>query len=178
MTQTQTQTHFHLKDIAKQTSSRLALSLVITLAFVVIEATAGFFSNSLALLTDAAHNITDVIALGISWLAIRLALNPANSRQTYGYHRAGILAALLNSTTLALIALGIFYEAYQRLVSPPEVRAGILVSVGALALIVNLVTALLVRKGSQNDLNLRATFLHLMGDVLSTLGAVVAGAMI
>jgi cobalt-zinc-cadmium efflux system protein len=170
--------HFQLKDIARKTTSRLALSLVITLAFVIIEAAAGFFSNSLALLTDAAHNITDVIALGISWVAIRLALQPANSRRTYGYHRAGILAALVNSTTLAVIAVGIFYEAWRRLVSPPEVNAGILAGVGALALVVNLVTAWLVHQGSQNDLNLRATFLHLMGDVLSTLGAVAAGVVI
>ncbi|MGE5251765.1 MAG: cation diffusion facilitator family transporter [Bacteroidota bacterium] len=170
-----TQTHSHLKEAARKATSRLALSLGLTLGFVAIELAAGLFANSLALLTDAAHNATDVIALGISWYAIRLTSQPANSRQTYGYHRAGILAALVNSTTLVLIALGIFYEAYRRLMAPPEVRADILVGVGILAFLVNLATALLVHKGSQQDLNLRAAFVHLMGDVLSTLGAVAAG---
>src|SRR5512147_394016 len=133
---THTPSHSHLENLAGTRSSRLALSLILTFAFVLIEATAGVLSNSLALLTDAVHNVTDVIALAISWYAIRLTLQPSNARQTYGYHRAGILAALANSATLGVIALGIFYEAYQRLMSPPEVRAGILVGVGAVALAV------------------------------------------
>ncbi|HEY2982016.1 MAG TPA: cation diffusion facilitator family transporter [Anaerolineales bacterium] len=162
----------------RQTLSRLVLALGLTLAFVVVEAAAGFFSNSLALLTDAAHNLTDVIALALSWYALRLTARPANARQTYGYHRAGILVALINSTTLALIALGIFYEAYRRFMDPPHVQAGVLIVVGAAAFVINLVTALLLRKGSQGDLNLRSAFLHLMGDVLSTLGAVLAGVVI
>jgi cobalt-zinc-cadmium efflux system protein len=170
--------HPHIGDAAKQTTGRLALSLGLTLAFVVFEAAAGLFSNSLALLTDAAHNLTDVIALGLSWFAIRLMTQPANARQTYGYHRAGILVALVNSTTLVVIAIGIFVEAYRRFTSPSEVQAGILVGVGAVAFVINLVTALLVKKGSEHDLNLRSAFLHLMGDVLSTLGAVVAGVII
>ena len=170
--------HTHFGEVAKQTTSRLGISLGLTLAFVFIEAIAGILGNSLALLTDAAHNLTDVIALALSWYAIRLTLQPANSRKTYGYHRAGILIALLNSTTLVLIALGIFYEAYRRFVNPPEVEAGILIGVGLVAVVINLVTALLVRKGSESDLNIRAAFIHLMGDVLSTVGAVIAGVII
>ncbi len=170
--------HPHFVDTARQGTSRLALSLVLTLGFVLVEAAAGFFSNSLALLTDAAHNLTDVIALGLTWYAFRLMTRPANARQTYGYHRAGILVALVNSTTLVLISLGIFYEAYRRLTSPVEVQAGILIGVGVVAFAINLATALLVRRGSEHDLNLRSTFVHLMGDVLSTLGAVAAGIVI
>ncbi len=175
---THSHNHTHFGDVAKQTTSRLGLSLVLTLAFVFVEAIAGILSNSLALLTDAAHNLTDVIALGLSWYAIRLTSQPADGRKTYGYHRAGILVALLNSTTLVLISLGIFYEAYRRFVNPPEVESGILIGVGVVAVVINLVTALLVRKGSENDLNIRAAFLHLMGDVLSTVGAVIAGIII
>jgi len=170
--------HNHFGDIAKQTTSRLALSLVLTLLFVFIEAIAGIIGNSLALLTDAAHNLTDVIALGLSWYAIRLTAQPANARKTYGYHRAGILVALINSTTLVVISLGIFYEAWRRFTDPPEVQSGILIAVGLVAVTINLVTALLVRKGSEHDLNIRSTFLHLMGDVFSTVGAVVAGVII
>ena len=170
--------HSHFGDIARQTTSRLATSLILTLAFVIIEAVAGIIGNSLALLTDAAHNLTDVIALGLSWYAIRLTLQPANARKTYGYHRAGILVALLNSTTLVLISLGIFYEAWRRLMNPPEVQSEILIVVGMIAVLINLGTALLVQKGSEHDLNVRSTFLHLMGDVISTVGAVLAGVAI
>ena len=171
-------THSHLHDAARQTTTRLSWSLAITLAFVIFEAAAGYLANSLALMTDATHNLTDVIALGLSWFAIRLTIQPANAQKTYGYHRAGILVALLNSTTLILISLGIFYEAYKRFVSPTEVQSGILIFVGLIAVVVNLVTALLVHRGSESDLNLRSAFVHLMGDVVSTIGAVIAGILI
>src|SRR5688572_24280828 len=170
--------HSHFGDIANQTTKRLAWSLGLTAIFVFVEIIAGIFGNSLALLTDAAHNFTDVIALGLSWYALRLASQPANAGKTFGYHRAGILVALANSTTLVLISLGIFYEAYHRFMTPPEVDSTILITVGTLAFFINLGTALLVKKGSEHDLNLRSTFLHLMGDVASTLGAVIAGIVI
>ena len=170
--------HSHLGNIASQTISRLALSLSLTALFVVLEGAAGIFANSLALLTDAAHNFTDVIALGLSWYAVSLTTRPSNSQKTYGYHRAGILVALANSTGLVLIALGVFYEAYQRLNTPVEVKSGVLVGVGSIAVVVNLVTALLVRRGSEHDLNLRSVFVHLLADVVSTIGAVIAGVII
>ena len=171
-------THSHLREASKQTTRRLSISLFLTLAFVVIEAGAGIFANSLALLTDAAHNLTDVIALGLTWFAVRITAQPPNAQKTYGYHRAGILVALLNSTTLVLISLGIFYEAYRRFRTPPEVESGILIGVGLIAVVINLVTALLIHRGSEHDLNLRSAFVHLMGDVLSTIGAVIAGVII
>ena len=156
-------------------AGRLAVSLTITLAFVFIEVLAGIWANSLALLTDSVHNLTDVIALGLSWYAIRLAARPASSSRTYGYHRAGILVALLNSTTLVVISIGIFYEAYQRLVSPPQVQANILIATAFLALLVNGGTALLLKPGSDRDLNMRSAFVHLAADAVSTLGAIAAG---
>ena len=171
-------THSHLREAAKKTTARLALSLFLTLAFVIIEAGAGIFANSLALLTDAAHNLTDVIALGLSWFAVHITSQPANAQKTYGYHRAGILVALLNSTTLVIISLGIFYAAYQRFKTPPEVQSSVLIGVGLIAVVINLVTAMLVHRGSKQDLNLRSTFVHLMGDVISTVGAVIAGVII
>jgi cobalt-zinc-cadmium efflux system protein len=173
-----THTHSHLRQASKQTARRLSISLFLTLAFVILEAGAGIFADSLALLTDAAHNLTDVIALGLTWFAIRITAQPANAQRTYGYHRAGILVALLNSTTLVLISIGIFYEAYRRFLSPPHVQSSILISVGLIAVIINLATALLVHQGSEHDLNLRSAFVHLMGDVLSTVGAVIAGVII
>ena len=133
--------HVHLEDTARGTSTRLGLSLGLTAGFVIVEVAAGLFSNSLALLTDAAHNFTDVIALGLSWFAVRIATRPSSSSRTFGYHRVGILVALVNSTTLVVISLGIFYSAYQRLLSPPEVKSGVMIIVGLLAFVVNLVTA-------------------------------------
>jgi cobalt-zinc-cadmium efflux system protein len=98
-------THSHFGDLTRQAVSRIALALGLTLAFVIVEAIAGLWANSLALLSDAGHNLTDVIALGLSWYAIRLSTQPANADKTFGYHRAGILVALVNSTTLVLGAL-------------------------------------------------------------------------
>ena len=170
--------HSHLGEIANQTTKRLMLSLTLTAAFVLVEVIASVFGNSLALLTDAAHNFTDVIALGLSWYALKIAAKPANAGKTFGYHRVGILVALVNSTTLILIAVGIFYEAYHRFITPPEVDSVILIGVGTLAFLINAVTAWLVKDGSDHDLNLRSAFLHLMGDVMSTLGAVIAGVII
>jgi cobalt-zinc-cadmium efflux system protein len=159
-------------------SRRLALSLVITLAFVLVEAIAGMKAHSLALLSDAGHNLTDAVALGLSWYAVRLSAQKAHAGKTFGYHRAGILVALVNSTTLVLISLWIFYEAYHRFRSASEVQSGVLIGVGAVAFAVNLFTAWLVKKGSERDLNLRSAFVHLAGDAVSTLGAVVAGVVI
>jgi len=173
-----THSHIHFNDAAKQTILQLSSALILTLAFVMVEAAAGLLANSLALLTDAAHNLTDVIALGISWYAVHLASQPSNSRKTYGYHRAEILAALLNSTTLVVISLGIFYVAYRRLIHPPQINSSILIGVGVLAFIVNLASALLLRRGSTDDLNLRSAFVHMIGDVASALGAVTAGLII
>lgn len=154
---------------------RLLLSMFLTSAFVILEALAGYRANSLALLTDALHNLTDVVALAVSWYATRLAQLPPNSSKTFGYHRVGILAALTNSSTLGVIGCVVIYEAYHRYLEPPAVQADILVVVGAAAFVVNLVTAWLVSHGREHDLNLRSAFLHLLGDVFSTLGAVVAG---
>jgi len=167
--------HSYTGDFTAQATKRLTISLILTAVFVIVEIIAGIVGNSLALLTDAAHNFTDVIALGLSWYALRIAMKPAHAGKTFGYHRVGILVALINSTTLILIAAGIFYEAYKRFITPPEVDSTILIGVGAVAFIINLVTAWMVKEGSEHDLNLRSAFLHLMGDVLSTLGAVIAG---
>jgi cobalt-zinc-cadmium efflux system protein len=171
-------THQHYNSIADQASKRMAIAMLITLVFVIVEASAGWFSNSLALLSDAGHNLTDVLALALAWIAIRLSQRPASHKHTYGFHRAGILSALINSTTLVIISLWIFYEAYQRFMSPPEVKSVVMIAVGMLAVMVNLVTALMVRQGSENDLNIRSAFVHLMGDVISTIGATLAGVVI
>ncbi len=172
---THTHSHPHVSESANPTVRRLTLALGITLAFVFFEALAGLYANSLALLTDAGHNFTDVIALALSWYAIRLSARPAHAGKTFGYHRAGILIALFNSTSLVAMVLWIFYEAYERLATAPEVDATVLIVVAVIAFLVNVGTALLVKRGSDGDLNLRSAYLHLAGDAVSTFGAILAG---
>lgn len=154
---------------------RLLIAIVLTVVFVLFEAIKGISSQSLALLSDAAHNLTDVIALGISGYALHLAEKPAHAGRTYGYHRGGILAALFNAATLLVIAIGIGVEAWFRFQNPVQVSWETLVSVGSLAIVVNGFSAWLVGHGSHDDLNLRSAFLHLLGDVISNLGAILAG---
>src|SRR5947209_4031201 len=113
-------THDHATPAADH---RLGPSIIVTLAFVAGEAVAGYLSNSLALLSDAGHNLADAVALGLSWYAARLARRPADARRTFGYHRAGILAALANAAGLVVIALFVFWEAAQRFRNP-ESTAG------------------------------------------------------
>lgn len=167
--------HDHGPGPGQGAKIRLMMALILTLGFVVFEALAGMQSQSLALLSDAAHNLTDVIALGISGYALHLAAKPAHAGRTYGYHRGGILAALFNAATLLVIAVGIGVEAWFRFQNPVPVSWETLVGVGSLALVVNGISAWLVGHGSHDDLNLRSAFLHLLGDVLSNLGAILAG---
>jgi cobalt-zinc-cadmium efflux system protein len=155
--------------------TRMLFALLLTGCFVVGETMAGFYANSLALLSDAAHNMSDVLALALSWYALRLQRRPAHESRTFGYHRAGILAAFINATTLVGIALWLIYEASVRLSSPPVVDGQWMSAVAALALVLNASTAWLVSHGAHHDLNVRSAFLHLLGDVMASLGAVLAG---
>ena len=169
----------HAHDLSPGAGSnirnRLALALWLTLAFVMVEAAAGVMANSLALLTDAAHNLTDVVALGLTWYALRLQARPANSERTFGYHRAGIIVALVNSGAMLLMSTLVLVEAYRRILVSSSVQAGTLMGIGLIAFIVNLLTAWLIRRPGEKDLNVRSAFLHLMGDVASTAAAVAAG---
>lgn len=178
MTTSHSHGHTHIRETGHLNSRRLLIALSVTLLFVGLEAAAGLWANSLALLSDAAHNLTDGITLILSWYAIRLAARPANSARTFGYHRAGILIALFNSTTLVLMALGIFVEAARRLAAPSPVQADILIAASIAAFVVNAGTALVVRRGSESDLNMRSAFVHLASDAVSTLGAALAGVAI
>ncbi len=167
--------HSHGHVDPRSTTRRLVLALGLTLGFVALEAGAGFWSNSLALLTDAAHNFSDALALGLSWWALRLSLRPANDNRTYGYHRAGILAALANAAMLIGISLLIAFEAVQRLSAPPEVHEQVMVVIGIIAFVINAGIALSLFRASREDLNIRSAFLHMAGDAASVLGVILAG---
>lgn len=156
----------------------LAIALVLNAVYTLIEAVVGFTSGSLALVADAGHNFSDVLALGLALIAVRLAARPATANRSFGYKRAEILAALANALTLVVIALLIFVEAVRRFSNPPDVPGLDLIVVAAIGLAINAVGAALVfRRGGEN-LNLRASFLHLAGDAVGSLGVIAAGAII
>jgi cobalt-zinc-cadmium efflux system protein len=155
----------------------LKWSLWVTVVFVVVEFAAGFYARSLALISDAVHNLTDVPSMGLAWLAAWLELRPVDRKRTYGYHRAGILAAFVNSLLLIAIALYIFWEGYQRLRQPEPVRAEVMLVVAMLALVVNSGIALALRRG-RRDLNIRTLLIHNAGDAASNLGILIGAFLI
>src|ERR1041384_4879160 len=163
---------------ATQAGKRLAWSTVITLGFVVTEAIAGYLSNSLALLSDAGHNFADALALIIAWYGVWIAQKPSTARRTFGYHRVGTLAALVNSVSLVVIALLIFWEAAQRLGRPAPVRSTPMIVVAAVAITMNTAISLWLRRDAKKDLNVRSAYIHMVGDAISALGVVIAGVVV
>src|SRR5713226_3212309 len=156
--------HMHAHGGGEKTSRVLRVSLVVTAVYIVLLVVAGIRAHSLALLSEAGHNLSDFFALLLSLTAVYLQSRPPSSTKTYGYHRAGVLAALVNAVSLVAVSGFIFYEAFQRLQNPQQVHAGVVMN-GVIAL-------LLYRAGS--DVNIRSALLHEIGDTLST-GAVILG---
>ncbi len=155
--------------------SVLKWAMSATLALVAVELVGGYLGHSIALVSDAVHNLSDVPTLVISWLALVWTERPPTPEKTYGYHRAGILAAFVNAILLVLVALYIFFEAYQRLRNPVEVRAELMLWIAVAALAVNGGITLALARGHR-DLNLRSLLLHNLGDALSNL-AILGGAL-
>jgi cobalt-zinc-cadmium efflux system protein len=156
----------------------LGLSIGLTLLFVVGEAVAGWWAGSLGLLSDAGHNFADALALVFSWYAVRIARRPADARRTFGYHRAGILAALANAVSLVVLALLIFWEAAHRLTSPQPVQGPVMIGVAGAAVLVNGTISIWLHGEARHDLNLRSAYLHMLGDALSAVGVVAAGVVV
>jgi cobalt-zinc-cadmium efflux system protein len=169
--------HAHLQDAlhSRRMAGVLGAAVVVTLALVAVEFTAGYIGHSIALVSDAVHNLTDVPAIFISWLAMRWAEKPPTREHTYGYHRAGILAAFTNAFFLSGVAVVILYEAFARLRHPVEVNAGVMLWVALIALAVNGGITLALVSG-RRDLNLRSILVHSFGDALSNVG-IIAGAI-
>jgi len=151
----------------------LKISLGVTLAYIVLLVVAGIRAHSLALLSEAGHNLSDFLALLLSLVAVYLQSRPASSTKTYGYHRAGVLAALVNAVSLVAVSFFIFYEAFRRLQHPQHVQASVIMWVAAAGVVMNGVIALLLYR-SGGDVNIRSALLHEVGDTLST-AAVIAG---
>jgi len=160
------------------TGRRLLLSVIITVAFVIGEAVAGYFSNSLALLSDAGHNFADALALVLSFYGLWIAERPSSAKRTFGYHRVGILTALVNAVALVVIALLIFWEAISRLRQPEPVHSTPMIVVSLIAVLMNTVISLWLRKAAKSDLNVRSAYMHMVGDAVSAVGVVIAGMVV
>src|SRR5437588_7810677 len=152
----------------------LKTALIITATFLVAEFAGALYTNSLALLADSGHMLTDVAALSLSFFAIRFSSKRATPRMTYGFYRVEILAALLNGVFLVLVALYIFYEAYHRFANPPAVKAGWKLVVAVVGLLANLASAYLLFGKHHENLNVRGAFIHVLMDAVGSVGAILA----
>ncbi|TMC27599.1 MAG: cation transporter [Chloroflexi bacterium] len=166
--------HNHTHGMAKQA---LRLAFFLTIVILVAELVGGIVSNSLALFSDAGHVVTDIFALGLAWFAAVQAERPANARKTFGYHRVGILAALVNAVTLIIIAIVISLEAFQRFQHPEPVQPFIMFLSAGIGIAVNLFIGLGLQKEG-HSLNVRAATMHVFGDVIVSVGVIVAGIII
>ena len=155
---------------ATLTGRRLSLSIVVTLSFVVLEGITGYFAHSLSLLSDAGHNFADALALIFSWYGLRMARRPSTAQRTFGYHRVGILAALVNSVSLVVIALLIFWEAVGRVRHPEPVHSTPMIVVALVAVLMDIVISLWLKDAARHDLNVRSAYLHMVGDAVSAAG--------
>ena len=158
--------------------SKLKIAIMLTGSILVIEVVGGLLSNSLALLSDAGHMFADVVALSLSWYGVKQAQRPSSSRMTFGYHRVGVIIAIVNAISIFAIAAVILYEAYRRLQQPPEVEGALMLSVAVVGLGINAFVAFWLRREQQSNINVRSAFWHALGDALASVGVIVGGIII
>lgn len=177
---------------SKTLENRFILSMIFTAAILIVEVIGGYWTGSLALLSDAAHVFMDIFALALSYLALRLSALPADDRHTYGFHRLEVVAALINGVTLAYIAIEIFRESWVRWLSPQPIKSVEMLVIAVIGLVVNLVVAFVLgghahehddEEGAEaheeaEDLNVRSAYLHVLGDAISSVGVIVAAGLI
>ncbi|MGH7303715.1 MAG: cation diffusion facilitator family transporter [Candidatus Rokuibacteriota bacterium] len=170
--------HAHRQTAATRSRGRLTATLALTCGFLVVEVVGALWSGSLALLADAGHMLADAGGLGLALFAIWIAGRPPTPAKTYGYYRAEILAALVNAVVLLAVAAGILLETYRRLLAPPAILGGPMLGIAAVGLVVNLACVGLLHGAAATSLNVRAAYLEVLGDALSSVGVVVAAVMV
>jgi len=171
--------HDHVHDHSSDRRvGRLSAALAITLVYMIAEAVGGWLTNSLSLIADAGHMLTDAAALSLTLGAIWFGKRPATSKKTFGWYRLEILAAFINGIVLVLLSIWVVYEAVIRWQSPPAIRAGGMTVIAVGGLLANIVAAALLHAGHKHDLNMRGAWLHVMGDMLGSVAAIVAGVLI
>ncbi len=170
--------HDHRHDFREAGKKGLTIVLFITSTFMIVEFVGGWLSNSLALMADAGHMLTDAGAIGLSLFALWFAQRPATPEKTYGYLRWEILAALINGATLIVLAGLIFFEAYRRFRAPAEIEGGLMLLVAVGGLLVNVAAAFILHRSAGHSLNVRGAYLHVLGDLLGSVGAIAAALVI
>lgn len=172
--------HNHGLSVVKSSGAvrGLIIGIALNLVIVAVEIVAGFFAGSLGLLSDAAHNFTDMAALSITWYALAQARKPPTAAKTFGYHRTGILTALINSMMIVLLTIWILYEAYQRFMNPQPVGGTLVIITASIALAANLGIIEALRSRSHDDINIRSAILHLLGDAAASAAVIIAGLVI
>ena len=169
--------HSHAHSHHPATAKVLRWSVGATVAFVILELVAGIRAHSLALISDAGHNFTDALALLLAWIANYLQTKPANEVKTYGYQRAGVLAAFVNALTLVALSAWIFYESVERLRAPTTVAENVMMAVAAVGLLLNGGIMWALRAARHKDINVRSAFVHMLGDALGSI-AIIVGAVV
>lgn len=170
--------HSHTPELTHANARMVGLAALLIGTFMLVEVAGGILSGSLALLADAGHMLTDFGALALAWIAFRLSARPADWRRTYGFDRFAVLVAFVNGLALFVIAFWVLWEAAERFASPTPVLGETMLVVAVLGLIVNLVALWLLRRADRNNLNIRAASLHVLGDLLGSVGAIAAAAVI
>ena len=170
--------HSHSHVPTNVSDRTMGIAVTLTLAFVLIEAVFGWLAHSLALLSDALHNLTDAAALGFSWYALWMSRKPSHQGMTFGYHRVGVLAALCNAVSLLAIAIVIGWEAVDRIRHPEATNGVVMIGVAASAVVLNLLIGIWLHRGAKDDLNIRSAYLHMLGDAISAFGVVLAGVLV
>ena len=164
--------------VTEGNAKKLTIALILTTTFLVIEFIAGIITQSLALLSDAAHMFTDAAALAIALAAIKIAKRPADDKRTFGYQRFEILAALFNASMLFFVAMYILYEAYQRFTQPPEIQSIGMLVVASIGLIINLISMKILMSSATESLNMKGAYLEVLSDALGSVGVIIGAVII
>jgi len=170
--------HHHAPEVGRDNERRIFIAMWLTGGFMVAEVVGGLISGSLALIADAGHMATDTAALGLAWLAFRLSQRPADTSRSYGYHRGEVLAAFVNGLAMLALVLWILVEAVQRLFAPVEIMGGIMLWIAVGGLLVNCVAFWLLHGGSKENLNIQGAAVHVLGDLLGSVAAIIAAGVI
>ena len=170
--------HHHAQSHGTSVSRKLGIATGANMAVVVAEIAIGIYAGSLALIGDALHNLTDAVALAIALVAVRIARRAPTNEKSFGYHRAGIVAAFINSAMLVGFTLFVFREAFERLRNPQDVHTTAMLIMAAIALLVNGATAFSIHHESREDVNIRGAFVHMISDAVSSAGIIVAALLI
>jgi cobalt-zinc-cadmium efflux system protein len=170
--------HSHSHDVSEIKGVRLILVMLLNFLITAAEIVGGIYSGSLSLISDALHNLTDGLSIIISYLAIKISGRQNDIKRTFGYSRVSIMAALLNSFVLIGISLFLFKEAYVKFTNPQPINGSMIIWVALISLIANALGVILLQKGSHGDMNIKSTYIHLLSDVLSSIGVIVGGILI